>query len=67
MRNKFPGLCFRCGDAVPAGRGHFQRLAGRWVVRCLKCVGKGNVARHREADAARRQTEPGYVRGGADD
>lgn len=42
MRNKYPGVCFRCGSAVPAGKGHFQREKGRWLIRCLPCVGKGN-------------------------
>ena len=41
-RNKFAGKCFRCGADVPAGAGYFQRMFGRWVVRCMMCVGKGN-------------------------
>jgi hypothetical protein len=31
-----------CGEHVPERAGYFQRLDGRWVVRCQKCVGKGN-------------------------
>lgn len=42
MRNRYPGNCFMCDEHVPAHAGYFQRLAGRWVVRCRKCVGKGN-------------------------
>jgi hypothetical protein len=42
MRNKFRGKCFMCGKEVPVGWGFFQRQFGVWVVRCVKCVGKGN-------------------------
>lgn len=42
MRNKYEGDCFRCHKHVAAGAGHFQRIAGRWLVRCRACVGKGN-------------------------
>jgi DNA-directed RNA polymerase subunit RPC12/RpoP len=42
MRNKYPGVCFRCGAHVASGSGHFQREAGRWLIRCKACVGKGN-------------------------
>lgn len=24
MRNKFPGTCYRCGEHVAAGEGHFE-------------------------------------------
>ncbi len=43
MRNKFDGVCFICGCSVPAGQGYFQRMNGKWLVRCTACVGKGNV------------------------
>lgn len=26
MRNKFAGPCFRCGQTVAAGEGHFEKL-----------------------------------------
>lgn len=42
MRNKYEGDCFRCHKHVDSGAGHFQRIAGRWSVRCRACVGKGN-------------------------
>lgn len=45
MRNRYAGECVRCGVHVPTGAGYFQRMmAGRWVVRCLACVGKDNAA-----------------------
>ena len=42
MRNKYPGTCFLCSTPVPVGEGFFQRLNGKWVCRCVNCVGKGN-------------------------
>lgn len=42
LRNRYAGKCFRCGADVPSGKGYFQRMLGRWVVRCMACVGKGN-------------------------
>jgi hypothetical protein len=43
MRNRYPGNCLRCSKHVAAGAGFFQRVAGRWLVRCRECVGKGNA------------------------
>lgn len=42
MRNKYPGICLRCGKPVAVGEGYFQRKPGGWSVRCEACVGKGN-------------------------
>lgn len=42
MRNKYAGSCLRCHCTVEAGAGYFQRVDGRWRVRCRSCVGKGN-------------------------
>lgn len=42
MRNKYAGDCLRCHCTVEAGAGYFQRVGGRWRVRCRPCVGKGN-------------------------
>jgi hypothetical protein len=39
---------------VAAGNGFFQRMNGKWVVRCGACVGKGNK---RDAEAARPRVE----------
>ena len=27
MRNEFPGPCYRCGNIVRAGEGHFERVS----------------------------------------
>ncbi len=53
MRNKYPGSCLCCGEYVAPGEGYFQRVEGRWKVRCVNCVGKGNEpARKAEEDHA---------------
>lgn len=42
MRNQYAGHCFLCGHKVLAYTGFFQRRGGKWVLRCQRCVGKGN-------------------------
>ena len=42
MWNKYAGACLRCHCDVAALAGYFQRVDGRWRVRCMSCVGKGN-------------------------
>lgn len=37
-RNKYPGDCYRCGEWVPAGEGHYERLAGHWRVQHATCA-----------------------------
>jgi len=32
MRNKYSGMCYRCGELVKPGEGHFQRTNGKWLV-----------------------------------
>jgi len=38
MRNKFAGPCYRCGETVKAGEGHFERTAGGWRTIHAQCV-----------------------------
>lgn len=38
MRNKYPGPCYRCGQHVAAGEGHFERLFGQWRVQHASCA-----------------------------
>ena len=38
MRNKYPGKCYRCGEPVGPGDGHFERHAGGWRVQHATCV-----------------------------
>jgi hypothetical protein len=30
MRNKYAQSCYRCGDMVAPGAGHFERIANGW-------------------------------------
>lgn len=55
MRNRYKGICFRCGKEVPPHGGWFQSrgslpleekkklsFGGRWLVRCEDCKNTGN-------------------------
>lgn len=45
MRNKHPGICYRCKKRVEAGDGHFEWHNGGWRVQHARCAiewrGKG--------------------------
>ncbi len=43
MRNKYPGVCYRCGRTVEKGAGHFERHKGGWRTQHAECAIK-----HRE-------------------
>lgn len=38
MRNRYAGMCYRCGKHVPEGAGHFERHQGGWRVQHASCV-----------------------------
>lgn len=39
MRNKYPGICYRCGEMVNKGAGHFERIkGGGWRVQHAECA-----------------------------
>lgn len=39
MRNKYAGICYRCGKWCGAGDGHFERSAGSsWRVQHAECA-----------------------------
>lgn len=51
MRNKHPGICYRCGGFVGVGEGHFERVsrvhfkkwpgfshASRWLIQHAECA-----------------------------
>jgi hypothetical protein len=42
MRNQFSGFCFRCGDSVRPGDGHFQKAGSgnrvKWLVQHKDCA-----------------------------
>lgn len=38
MRNKFPGVCYRCGKVVEKGAGHFERYNHAWRLQHADCA-----------------------------
>lgn len=40
MRNQYEGKCYKCGETVKAGEGHFERHKGGWRVQHANCVWK---------------------------
>lgn len=38
MRNQYPGICYRCGNTVPAGEGHFEKYKGGWRTQHAACA-----------------------------
>jgi len=38
MRNKFSGICYRCGEVVAEGAGHFERYFGGWRTQHAECA-----------------------------
>jgi hypothetical protein len=38
MRNQYPGKCYRCGETVAAGAGHFERHNGGWRTQHANCA-----------------------------
>ena len=38
MRNKYPGICYRCGKRVEIGEGHFERYFGTWRTQHADCA-----------------------------
>lgn len=38
VRNRHPGICYRCGKPVAAGDGHFERHKGGWRVQHADCA-----------------------------
>ena len=41
MRNKYPGVCYKCGKRVEVGEGHFERHQGKWRVQHKEEAMKG--------------------------
>lgn len=54
MRNRYPGNCYRCGERVEAGAGHFEKIMG---------VTRGWRTQHAECAIAYRgyQQKPGEI------
>jgi hypothetical protein len=45
MRNRYPGICYRCGKTVAKGDGHFERHKGSWRTQHADCAIKAREAR----------------------
>ncbi len=43
MRNKYPGICYRCGNPVKAGDGHFERYKSGWRTQHAECAIQARV------------------------
>lgn len=56
MRNRYPGTCYRCGQHVAAGEGHFERCGGGWRTQHADCAirWRGKPPPTREEAAAAR-------------
>lgn len=46
MRNKYPGKCYRCGQNVGPGDGHFERIPGGWRVQHAECAIQHRGTKH---------------------
>lgn len=58
MRNRFPGVCYRCNQPCAAGDGHFEKMGRSWRVQHAACAieHRGSADPERAA-YARRKTE----------
>lgn len=56
MRNRYPGICYRCQKPVGVGEGHFERFRGGWRTQHADCAIKcrGTIDPEREADRQRK-------------
>lgn len=48
MRNKYAGICYRCGKAVGVGEGHFERYKGGWRTQHANCCIKAKEEKQKE-------------------
>ena len=38
MRNRYPGVCYRCNKPVAVGHGHFHKYKGKWATHHAECA-----------------------------
>lgn len=50
MRNKYAGKCYKCGEQVEVGTGHFERHAGVWRTQHALVPGDGRMTCKMVAD-----------------
>lgn len=50
MRNKFPGICYRCGKPVAKGEGHFEKIKGpvKWRTQHASCAIENRKEKQKE-------------------
>ena len=48
MRNKHPGICYRCSKPVAVGAGHFERYNGGWRTQHAECAIKHRLDKAKE-------------------
>ena len=53
VRNKYPGICYRCAKPVAVGEGHFERHAGGWRTQHVECC----ILSRREAEQRKKRKE----------
>lgn len=59
MRNKYPGICYRCGREVKAGDGHFQKHGQKILVQHAYCaIQYRNQRRLLDEEMRRRMKDP---------
>lgn len=51
-RNRYPGYCYKCGEYVPIGYGHFERYKGSWRIKCVKCA-SGRIVKDSDKEVKR--------------
>lgn len=49
MRNRYPGVCYRCGKPVAVGDGHFHKYKGKWVTHHAECAIKARKEKMNES------------------
>lgn len=55
MRNKYPGICYRCNQIVAKGEGHFEKVNG------IKPLSKGWRVQHAECAIKYRKNNPDKI------
>ena len=52
MRNRYPGVCYRCGKTVEKGEGHFEKVRGSWPTKWRTQHAECAIAAREQRDAA---------------
>lgn len=56
MRNKYPGICYRCGKFVETGAGHFERYQGHWRTQHANCTIEAREQRELDESTVKNST-----------